>query len=293
MSLIKAKRSLGQNFLTDSSVLTDIIKAVDPEKGKTIVEIGPGHGELTQLIAEGQPTNLILIEKDRRLIEGLREKFQKPNNKSQIKTLVQIIEGDALEIIRNSKLEIRNSTNYKLVGNIPYYITGQLFRIISELRHKPTSIVFMIQKEVAERICASASNGMNILAASIQIWAKPEIIRFVDRKAFNPAPKVDSAVIRLTTNKKQLTINEAQKYYKLIKILFKQPRKTIWNNIKQITPPTLRKAGVRGSDQNVGADNKHLTEEMLKTKLKKIGINLKWRPQNLSVEKLTQLSRVF
>lgn len=274
---IKAKKSLGQNFLIDETVLDDIVSAINPQKGETIVEIGPGHGELTkQLIAYGlellgkNAIKVIVIEKDHRLINGLKLLG------------INVVEGDALkdlpDVINNYKLK---AISYKLVGNIPYYITGHLFRIVSELKNKPSEMVFMIQKEVAERICAKEGE-MNILAASIQVWAKPEIIRFVPKEAFSPKPKVDSAVIRLKTinspyfakatkGKSNLTKLDLKKYYELLHIVFKQPRKTLFNN--------LRSGGI--------AENK------IKEIFYKLGIEVKSRPQDMGIEKLAKIAKIF
>lgn len=222
METVKAKKSLGQNFLIDETVLQDISFAIDPKKNETIVEIGPGHGELTEyLVANG--AKVIAIEKDSSLINELNDKFQSPNFKLK--------HGDALEIIRHFDLGISPSAGWKLCGNIPYYITGQLFRIIGELKNKPEKIVFTIQKEVALRICAKPRT-MNLLAASIQIWAEPEIIRIVGKESFNPKPKVDSAIIRLVTKSDIPKDKDLKKYYELLHIVFKQPRKTIFNNLR-------------------------------------------------------------
>lgn len=263
MDKIKAKKnpkkSLGQNFLTDESVLLDIVEAIRPAPGETIVEIGPGHGALTLPLLESG-AKIIGIEKDEQLAGELKINYPK----------IKIIEGDALDVIRNYKLGIVNSNEWKLVGNIPYYITGHLFRMIGEIDNKPSLIVFMIQKEVAERICARVGE-MNLLAASIQIWAKPEIVRFVSRKAFNPQPKVDSAVIRLVPQKIRNSELEIKNYYSLLRIIFKQPRKTIFNNLR---------------DGGFPADKIELA-------LKKINMDFKARPQDLSIENLKNLSSII
>ena len=133
--MFRAKKSLGQNFLINRGVLDKIINAAELDKNDTVIEIGPGTGVLTEKLAE-KADKIIAIEKDRRLIEGLKEKFKNTN--------VEIVEADVLkldigELFRNYKLEIRNS-NYKVVGNIPYYITSHLLKtIFEELRRKETS----------------------------------------------------------------------------------------------------------------------------------------------------------
>jgi len=205
-------RQLGQYFLINQEKLRKIAAALDFKPDETIVEIGPGHGELTELITG----RIIAIEKDERLANYLKQKFSVQKN-------IEIISGDALKIL--PKLEIKN---YKLVGNIPFYLTGYLLRIIGELENKPLLIVFTLQKEVAERICSQPPK-MNLLAASVQFWAEPKIIDYISKKDFQPQPKVDSAVIKLVISNQPSAASK--KYYQFIKILFKQPRKTILNNL--------------------------------------------------------------
>jgi len=205
-------RQLGQYFLINQEKLRKIAAALNFKPDETIVEIGPGHGELTELITG----RIIAIEKDERLANYLKQKFSVQKN-------IEIISGDALKIL--PKLEIKN---YKLVGNIPFYLTGYLLRIIGELENKPLLIVFTLQKEVAERICSQPPK-MNLLAASVQFWAEPKIIDYISKKDFQPQPKVDSAVIKLVISNQPSAASK--KYYQFIKILFKQPRKTILNNL--------------------------------------------------------------
>ncbi|MBI3638158.1 ribosomal RNA small subunit methyltransferase A [Candidatus Wolfebacteria bacterium] len=262
------KKRLGQHFLTSGKKLRKIVESLDLKSGDIIIEIGPGHGELTkELRIEDLGFRIIAIEKDERLAENLRSKIHDLRLKN-----IKIITGDALKIIpKLTQFSILNSKSYKLVGNIPYYITGQLLRILGEIENKPSLIVLMIQKEVAERICAEPPK-MNLLAASVQFWAKPEIISYVSKKYFRPAPKVDSAIIKLTANSLQPTAKEAENYYKFIKILFKQPRKTILNNLIEAN----KREYLREKTQK---------EEVVK-KIQKLKINPTRRPQNLSLEQI-------
>ena len=156
-------------------------------------------------------------------------------------------------------------------------------RILGELENKPSLTVLTIQKEVAERVCAKVGK-MNLLAASVQFWAKPEIVDYVSRKDFQPAPEVDSAIIKMVirpalpyretpvpkTSKKYFK-NYSKNYYRFIKILFKQPRKTIINNLRQTTN-----------------DPRLLIE-----KLRVLGINSNARPQDLSIEQIKKLLTLF
>ena len=296
-------RYLGQHFLINRNKIKHAVEAMEIVEGDVIIEIGPGHGELTGEIIKQfknkkiEKFKIFLIEKDKKLADDLKEKFKSDEN-------IEIIEGDVLKILPDLCFKFQASS-FKIVGNIPYYITGYLFRIIGELENKPSLIVFTIQKEVAERICAlkpSYSHGririsrlphtrtssvrdklrgseryshaMNLLAASVQFWSEPKIISYVSKKDFRPAPKVDSAIIKLTPK----TQNPKSKtYYQFIKILFKQPRKTILNNLSAI------------SKQRAVIIKK---EEIVK-KLQKFGINPTDRPQNLDIDQIIELSTLF
>ncbi|MEK9194360.1 MAG: 16S rRNA (adenine(1518)-N(6)/adenine(1519)-N(6))-dimethyltransferase RsmA [Patescibacteria group bacterium] len=248
---------LGQHFLTNTAKIDQIIDALEIETHDTILEIGPGHGELTKELLKHQDVKILAIEKDPKLVSRI---------KYLVSSNLEIIEGDALKILStlNTKYKIPN-TGYKLLGNIPYYITGKLLRILGELERKPKLIVLTIQKEVAERICATPGK-MNLLAAATQFWAKPKIVDFVSKKDFFPPPEVDSAIIKLET-REQKTGNREQKnknafdYYKFIKILFRQPRKTILNNLSALK-----------------------SKKEISIVLKKLKINPGARPQDLSID---------
>lgn len=230
-----AKKSLGQNFLTNKNKIGEIISALALKDSDTVIEIGPGHGEITRELAtrdKRQGMRIIAIEKDERLAEELRNSMRMHGDR------IEIITGDALKIlpglVSSSRFQV---SNYKVVGNIPYYITGFLLRILGELERKPEIIVLTVQKEVAERIAAEPPR-MNLLAASVQLWAQPEIMGFIPKEYFSPRPKVDSAIIKLITRdggqKTKREKQETDNYYKLIKILFKQPRKNILNNLLSV-----------------------------------------------------------
>ena len=197
------------------------------------------------------------------MAESLRKKFELRDN-------VEIICGDALKllpsIIHNSLFIIHG---YKLAGNIPYYITGKLLRTISELQEKPKISVFTIQKEVAERLAAKPPK-MNRLAASVQFWAEPEIALIIPRDSFRPIPDVDSATIVLKKGVQRGIKTDA--YYKTVRVLFSQPRKTILNNLSF----------------GMGVSKKDAEE-----KLKLAGIESGLRPQNLSVEAIIKIAAVF
>lgn len=270
---------LGQHFLVNKKKFRKIIEALDLKPGDTVVEIGPGHGELALLLARNfqfpiSNFQIIAIEKDSKLVKDLKSKIQNLGIKN-----IKITEGDALTILpkltQSSKLITHN---YKLVGNIPYYITGHLLRIIGELKNKPVLIIFTIQKEVAERVYAKPGQ-MNLLAASVQFWAEPKVIGRISQKDFRPVPKVDSAIIKLSpriyADNKRI---DADRYYRLIRILFKQPRKTILNNL--VASRQYQVSGIKN-------------REGIIDKLKKLDINPQDRPQDLNIEQIRQLSTLF
>jgi 16S rRNA (adenine1518-N6/adenine1519-N6)-dimethyltransferase len=254
---------LGQHFLKNKSVLQSIAAALNLAPDDVIIEIGPGHGELTDFLrGENPATRIILIEKDKKLFDLLNEKF---GNDAR----VTIMLGDALIILPEITNEPKSKkSKYKIVGNIPYYITGHLFRVLSELTRKPELGIFMIQEEVAERICA-APPRMNRLAASVQYWAEPHILQVIPSTDFSPKPKVASAVISFKTKRSFIDVPN---YYIAIRTLFSQPRKTIINNLKS------------GAKQKGGI----FTE-----KLSAIGIIPSHRPQDLSVSDIISIAKTF
>ncbi len=255
--------------------------------GDTIVEIGPGHGELTEellgfscelLEKNGSPPiKVIAIEKDPKLANDLRSRIYDLGIKD-----IEILNGDALSILKSKFINLKSE--YKIVGNIPYYITGKLLRILSELSTKPELCVFTIQKEVAERICA-APPRMNRLAAIVQFWADPQLIGLIPRKDFDPQPEVDSAIVKLSVKCHVSGVRE-QLYYKTVKILFAQPRKTILNNMCQVS-------SIRCQDRSRKTTGKPESKESIAETLIKMGVDPKSRPQNLSVEDIVRIARAM
>lgn len=262
-------KNLGQHFLKNQLAIKKMITALNLQPNDTVIEIGSGKGALTFPLAEKcQRTGckLVAIEKDPQLAKKLETRIQNVELNN-----TKIIYGDALKII--STFYFLDSKFYKIVGNIPYYITGKLLRILGELitnNQLPiTNIVLMIQKEVAERLAAKPPET-NLLAAAIQFWAEPKILFSLKPNDFDPPPKVKSSVIQLTTYDQRPTTKESENYYKLIKILFKQPRKTIVNNL---------------------ATSLKLSKNEIENLLKSYKIDPHNRPQNLSVKQIINLTR--
>ncbi len=216
---IYPSKRLGQNFLIKTSVLEKTIEAAELSPGDIVLEIGPGIGNLSQEIAK-RTKKLIAVEKDKKMVEILKETLKDFKN-------IEIIQGDILKTdVSSYKLQ---ATNYKLVANLPYYITSPVIRMFLESLNPPKLMVLMVQKEVAERICARPPK-MNLLAVSVQFYGKPEIVSLVSKKSFWPSPKVDSAILRITqihTDRK----TDSRRFFKIVKAGFSHPRKQLVNNL--------------------------------------------------------------
>ncbi len=215
------KKSLGQHFLHNPFYLNTVADAADIKEGETVLEIGPGEGALTEKLLE-RGANVIALEKDSRLIEGLRKKFSGKD--------LEVIEGDALEFdISNYALK-----DYKVVGNIPYYISGALFKKFLTTEHQPSRLVFLVQKEVAQRIARSKKES--ILSLSVKAYGNPKYIKTVPAGAFSPPPKVDSAILLIENISRTNFKNKKheEKFFELVKKGFSQKRKLLRNTLGDI-----------------------------------------------------------
>lgn len=212
---VAAKKSLGQNFLVNPGVLERIAAAAYINKSDTVLEVGPGTGNLTQKLA-ATGARILAVEKDHRLIEPLKEKFSALAN-------VQIVENDILKL--NPSAYGLAPSAYKIVANLPYYITSHFLRTVFEKWPRPSMLVLMVQKEVARRLLASPPD-MNLLALSVQYHAAPELVMDVSRGSFRPVPNVDSAVIKLVPNP-PTGKHERDALFKLIKAGFASKRKQL------------------------------------------------------------------
>ncbi len=230
--IIRAKKILGQNFLKNKKILEEIVDASEISKNDVVLEVGPGKGSLTQVLAE-RSKKVIAVEKDHELVVYLKEKFAEQNN-------IEIIEGDIL------KPNILKPNSYKkIVANLPYYITSHFLKLfLSDEKLQPELMVLMIQYEVAKRICARppsmnpvrgrGSNGMNLLALSVQAYGKPKFIRKVSKNFFHPRPKVDSAIIKISDISRNFFKNnniDEKKFFTLARRAFRQKRKMLRRSI--------------------------------------------------------------
>lgn len=215
---IKPIKRLGQNFLIDKQVIKKIIRAANLQSKDIVLEIGPGTGTLTQEIAK-TAKKVIAVEKDPRMIEVLKESLKDFKN---VKSINQdILKFDSYKLL---------TTNYKLIANLPFYITSSVIRKFLESKNPPKEMILMVQKEVAQRICAKPPK-MSILAVSVQFYANAKIISYVSKKSFRPKPKVDSTIIKIVPGKRYKI--DADKFFKIVKAGFSHPRKQLANNLSK------------------------------------------------------------
>lgn len=217
---LRAEKALGQNFLQDPAALEKIVQAAELSEDDSILEIGPGLGSLTRLLAVSAKM-VTTVELDTSLIPVLRTVLAPHPN-------TRIIEGDILHF---SPADLSLPEGYLVVANVPYYITSAIFRHLLERQPRPRRIVLTIQKEVAQRICA-APGGMSLLALSVQVYGQPRVAAQIPAGAFYPAPKVDSAVIRVDLYPQpRISLPRLERFFQLAKAGFSQKRKTLRNSL--------------------------------------------------------------
>ncbi len=249
---IKPSRSKGQNFLINEKIYDDIVKAAEVDFSDEVLEVGPGLGFLTVRLAE-KAKRVLAVELDDQLADYLTVGFEARDDKK-----VTVINEDILKF--NFGAEFKDK--YKVVANLPYNITSMFLRIALSGVHKPGLMVLMLQKEVAERIVAQASE-MSLLAISIQYYAEAEIVRYVLAGNFWPEPKVDSAVIKIRLREGEYSQEKDKIFFRLVKAGFSAKRKMLKNNL----------AGGLRIDPKVIAHT-----------LEKNNLNFKTRAEDLSLE---------
>ena len=218
-----AKKHLGQNFLKSGKALNDVISASDLTLKDTVLEIGPGKGALTRKILE-HAGKVIAIEKDADLIPLPQEEFK---DEIKNKKLV-LLEADVLTF-DFSKIK----KGYKVVANIPFYITGAIIERFLESENQPSLMTLIVQKEVAERIVARDEKE-SILSMSVKVFGEPKYVAKIPARYFSPEPKVDSAIICIKNIKNPLKTKDLAKFFKFVKGGFAQKRKTLSRNLANI-----------------------------------------------------------
>jgi len=252
---MKAKKSLGQNFLKSERALSKIIEAGDIKSGETVLEIGPGLGALTErLLATG--ARVLAIEKDDNLYESLKQKFSQEITEGKL----ILIHDDILNFEAISyKLQ---AGSYKLIANIPYNLTGAIFKKFLETDSQPEKIVLLVQKEVAERIVAK-DNKESILSISIKVYGAPKYIETVKAGSFAPSPKVDSAIIEISNiSKDNFTEFTEKTFFEALKAGFQSKRKKLSSNLSNLYPKerVLNAFKELKLDENVRAEDLNVKE---------------------------------
>ncbi|MEA2097976.1 MAG: 16S rRNA (adenine(1518)-N(6)/adenine(1519)-N(6))-dimethyltransferase RsmA [Patescibacteria group bacterium] len=286
---LKILKSLGQNFLIDETVLQRIVEVSDLKKEDIVFEIGPGFGTLTEELSK-KCGKVIAIEKDKKLAELLKSRLLHSPDRpvehfaQSDSTVLTGLWSQHIEVINDDILKIKlkefikkYSVNerYKLVSNIPYYITSPIIKMFLESDAQPEFIVLLMQKEVAERICAKPGK-LSVLALSVQVYGEPEITDYVDKSSFYPEPKVDSAILKIknihrstVSDKNAISCVSTKDLFKIIKIGFSAKRKKLVNNLS---------AGL------------HIEKTQSEELLSKTGISLNARAQELSLEEWKKLA---
>lgn len=260
MKQVRPKKNLGQHFLTDLTIARRIADTVDePYAGLPVLEVGPGMGVMTQYLRE-KPRPLKVVEIDKESVEYLTA--------HSILNDSQIISGDFL---RMDLKEVFEGQQFVLTGNYPYDISSQIFFRMLDNRDLIPCCTGMIQREVALRIASQPrTKAYGILSVLIQAWYDVEYLFTVEPSVFNPPPKVQSAVIRMTRNKVDRLDCDEQLFKRVVKTVFNQRRKMLRVSLKQF----LSKAEITGSDKNPMPDHPFLTK----------------RPEELTVTEFVELT---
>ncbi len=263
------KKSLGQNFLTNTGIVASIVDAASLSSNETVLEIGPGKGILTEeLLKRG--VKVIAVEKDRELIPILQKRFEKE------------IKEDSLILINEDILTFqfpKSIEKYKLVANIPYYITGQIIRQFLTAEKKPETMVLLVQKEVAERIIARDGKE-SLLSLSVKAYGTPIYIKTVKAGSFTPAPKVDSAILLINNisrdffstfslSRFNLDREKEKRFFEVLHAGFAHKRKQLFGNLKAV-----------------------FDEKILREKMKEGNIPENTRAEDLSLDKWRGLSEI-
>ncbi|MDD3887947.1 MAG: 16S rRNA (adenine(1518)-N(6)/adenine(1519)-N(6))-dimethyltransferase RsmA [Patescibacteria group bacterium] len=254
--MIYPNKVLGQNFLENEKIVDKMLSVANLSSEDLILEVGPGQGAITGKLLN-KVKQVIAVEKDPELVKYLENKFKNTKN-------LKIISGDILQ----QQYSIFNIKYYKIISNLPFYLTSRFLRVFLELENKPTMMVLIIQKEVAQRICDQPPHA-SLLSNSVQFYAKPEIIDFVPKENFNPIPEVDAAIIKINVFKEpKIKVKDVNEFFKILKIGFSQKRKQLHNNF---------------------SSSLHINKEEAKKLLQKAGIDPERRAQTLSLEEWAEI----
>jgi 16S rRNA (adenine1518-N6/adenine1519-N6)-dimethyltransferase len=221
---LKARKSLGQHFLIDDEVLQAVATAAELSASDIVMEIGPGLGVLTKELAK-RAGRVISVELDSPLASVLGQTLASLEN-------VTVVEGDILKFEPAALLGGQETANYKVVANLPYYITSAVLRHFLEAKLKPQVMVVMVQKEVAEAIVAKPGR-MSLLSVSVQFYGEPEIVSYVPAGCFYPPPEVSSAILKVALYHQPVVAKDSEGFFQLVRAGFCASRKQLANSLSQ------------------------------------------------------------
>ncbi len=264
---ITANKNLGQNFLIDDETVAGIVETASVSKEDLIIEIGPGLGTLTKELLE-RAGKVICIELDKRMIEILEDRFSMYDN-------FKVINEDVLKVNLKDLIQKEKIKNTKIVANLPYYITTPIIMKLLEDKLDIETITVMIQKEVADRLVTEPGTGdTGAITYAIHYYTNPKRILEVPNTSFIPSPKVNSTVVKLNILKTpSIEVKNEKQLFDIIKTAFMQKRKTLVNAIAN--------------------SGKYGSKEQVEKTLQKLEIDLKIRPEKMSLEQFAKLSNLI
>ncbi len=269
---LKARKKLGQHFLVDTEALAAIASAAELKADDVVIEVGPGLGVLTDELVK-QAGGVIAVELDDRLAGILKKKMAAIDNFTVVnRDILKVKPQELLSEPLAQKVLEGKPLSYKVVANLPYYITSAVLRYFLEAQPQPSVIVVMVQKEVAEAVAAEQGK-MSLLSTSVQFYGKPEIVRVVPAASFYPPPEVDSAILKIKIyDKPALDIEDVDGFFNLVRAGFAASRKQLPNSLAQGLKCT--------KDETVAL-------------LEEAEIDLKRRAETLSLEEWGKLWKIY
>jgi 16S rRNA (adenine1518-N6/adenine1519-N6)-dimethyltransferase len=259
---LRPSKGLGQNFLVNQAILERIVAAAELTPDDTVLEIGAGLGTLTEPLARAAG-RVIAVELDERLMPVLQDAFSDFEN-------VTLIQGDILAL--DPAEVVAPAAQYKVVANLPYYITSAALRHLLEASLRPQRLVITVQREVAERIIAQPGE-MSLLAVSVQFYGRPQVLFRIKPGSFFPAPEVESAVVRVDMHDAPpVGIEDVDTFFRVVKAGFAQRRKQLRNTLA---------GGLR------------LPPEKVTTKLQEVGVDPKRRAETLNLEEWARIAQAL
>jgi 16S rRNA (adenine1518-N6/adenine1519-N6)-dimethyltransferase len=265
----KPRKRLGQHFLVDEAVLEHILSAAELSAGDVVVEVGPGLGILTQALAE-QGARVVAVELDSKLVALLKRQVRDFPD-------VRIVHADVLDVAPRQLLQDNFTApelarGYKVIANLPYYITSPVLSHFLEAQPRPSKMVVMVQKEVGEAIAAPPGK-MRLLSVRAQFYSRPAIVSYVPAKSFYPVPKVDSVILRLDVySRPPIEVSDAAGFFDIVMHGFSAPRKQLRNSL---------------------AHSLGIPPDQAASRLEKAGIDARRRAETLSLQEWRELWMVF